>query len=230
MRRFAFGLVLLTFVSIIGCSSEAPPADPPAEASADSSGETPAVEASAPADLWWQHLGAMCGNAYAGRLVSTDAVDADFAEQTMVMHVRRCVEDRIEVPFHVGENRSRTWVLTRTEGGGIQLQHDHRHEDGSEDVVTLYGGQTADAGTETAQDFPADDYSKQLFEANELAASVANTWTMELVPGERFSYILRRPERHFQVDFDLSTTVEAPPAPWGHEDTTPAAETEESAE
>ncbi|MEM8964248.1 MAG: hypothetical protein AAGD38_22370 [Acidobacteriota bacterium] len=168
-------------------------------------------------DVWWSNLQALCGDAYAGALVSTDEADAALAGQPMVMHVRRCAPDRIEIPFHIGENRSRTWVLTRTDNG-IQLQHDHRHEDGSEDVVTLYGGTTAEAGTPVAQFFPADAYSKTLFEAQGLDVSVTNVWSMELVPGERFSYILRRPGRHFRADFDLRDTVAQPPAPWGHEE------------
>ncbi|MEM9294123.1 MAG: hypothetical protein AAGD01_20770 [Acidobacteriota bacterium] len=148
-------------------------------------------------------------------MTSDDAVDADLAGQAMVMHVRRCSEDRIEIPFHVGEDRSRTWVLTQLEDG-LQLQHDHRHEDGSEDVVTLYGGRTAEAGSQVVQYFPADEYSKELFTSNGLDASVANTWSVEIEPGKRFSYILRRPERHFQADFDLSVSVPEPPTPWGH--------------
>lgn len=107
-------------------------------------------------------------------------------------------------------------MLTR-KAETIHLQHDHRHEDGSEDQVTLYGGLSTDEGSAEAQNFPADEYSIRLFKENELSASVANTWSMEIVPGERFSYILRRPERHFQVDFDLHQAVEPPPAPWGHD-------------
>ena len=180
----------------------------------------PVASEEVPLDLWWDQLAALCGNAYAGELVSNDEADADLAGEPMVMHVRRCEENRLEVPFHIGENRSRTWVLTRPESGaetGLHLQHDHRHEDGSEDVVTLYGGVTEEPGSETVQLFPVDDYSIQLFEREGLSASVVNVWSMELIPGERFSYILRRPNRHFQVDFDLSETIDPPPAPWGHE-------------
>lgn len=176
------------------------------------------IAAKEPVDVWWNTLADLCGNAYGGAMVSDDAVDADFGAQSMVMHVRRCAPDRIEIPFQVGENKSRTWVLTRT-GQGIQLQHDHRHEDGSADEVTLYGGHTDELqpGDATAQHFPADDYSKQLFLTTGLDASVDNTWTMEIHPGKRFSYILRRPQRYFQVDFDLSQTVETPSPPWGED-------------
>lgn len=169
-----------------------------------------------PSGVWWRHLKALCGQAFAGRLVSDDAADAELADQAMTMHIRRCADDRLEIPFHVGDNRSRTWVLTRDDDD-IRLQHDHRHQDGSEDAVTLYGGHTTEPGTGVAQHFPVDPYSIALFEEHDLAASTVNVWTMEIVPGERFSYILRRPGRHFRADFDLTRTVDPPPAPWGHE-------------
>ncbi len=211
-------LIVLAALSVLtsACAKGSMPIEEPEPSSPvfDNSGLT--VVTTSPLDAWWGHLNALCGNAYGGTLTSEDASDSDLAEETMTMHVRRCDANRLEIPFHIGENRSRTWVLTRSEKG-LQLQHDHRHEDGSEDSVTLYGGLADGHGTEIAQYFPADEYSKQLFDANELTASVTNVWSMEIVPGERFSYTLRRPDRHFQVDFDLERKVELPPAPWGHD-------------
>lgn len=168
-------------------------------------------------DLWWQNVGRHCGHAYEGKLVSDDAADAAFADERLVMHVRECGERRIEIPFQVGEDRSRTWVLTRT-GDGIRLEHDHRHEDGSEDEITLYGGHTSDPGTAEIQSFPADERSRELFVANGIPQSAENVWSMEIVPGDRFSYVLRRTGRHFRVDFDLSRPVAPPPPPWGDEE------------
>lgn len=213
MRRVSLCLAAFFLLATAACGpkdSEQSPAvaGPREEASVEES-------KASPQDLFWNRLTALCGKAFEGAMVSADEADTALAGQVMTMHVRRCSEDRIEIPFHVGENRSRTWVLTRL-GDGLQLQHDHRHEDGSEDVVTLYGGRTTAVGTEDAQHFPADDYSKKLFEENQLAASVVNIWSLEIEPGERFSYILRRPQRHFQADFDLRATVPEPPTPWGH--------------
>ena len=210
-----FGRLFLAVLFTLTISCDENP-DPPGESS-DVPAE-PEHRASKPADVdvWWDHLNALCDKAFAGKLTSEDPADAAFAGQSMTMHVRRCEPERLEIPFHVGENRSRTWVLTRTEQG-LRLRHDHRHQDGSEDVVTLYGGYAESPGTQIVQSFPADDYSQRLFVDNELNASVDNVWSMEVVPGERFSYILRRPERHFQVDFDLGHAVDPPPAPWGHE-------------
>jgi hypothetical protein len=57
--------------------------------------------------------------------------------------------------IHVGENRSRTWIFSRTVQG-ILLKHHHRHEDGSEDAVTQYGSWTTLRGSASQQFFPTD--------------------------------------------------------------------------
>lgn len=169
-------------------------------------------------DAFFANLGSLCGQAFQGRVevdVPAGPANDAFAGKPLVMHVRECTPDSIRIPFHVGDDRSRTWVVTRT-AGGLRLKHDHRHEDGSPDAVTMYGGDTATAGTAIRQAFPVDAYSITMFEREGLAASVTNTWAMEVVPGERFAYELSRPGgRLFRVGFDLSKPVQAPPPPWG---------------
>jgi hypothetical protein len=169
----------------------------------------PQLAAGSPQDEFWKNLRALCGQAFEGRIVEgSAATDATFKDKTLVMHVRACGDDEIRIPFHVGENRSRTWVLTRTEGG-IRLKHDHRHEDG-----TQYGGDTAEAGTAEKQEFPADEFTAGL-----IPAAKTNIWTMIVEPGKIFGYGLRREaeNRRFRVEFDLTRPVPAPPAPWGSE-------------
>jgi hypothetical protein len=176
----------------------------------------------APADAFLAALAGHCGKAYAGRIVANEPAAAagapadPFEGETLVMHVRECTPGEIRVPFHVGDDRSRTWVITRTDDG-LRLKHDHRHEDGSSDVLTMYGGDTAAPGTATRQEFPADAASKALFERQGLKASVTNVWTIEIVPGQRYVYELARPGRLFRVDFDLTKPVPLPPPPWGSE-------------
>jgi hypothetical protein len=166
------------------------------------------------ADLF-DRLGELCGQAFAGRVVSEDPRDADWASQRLVMHVRECSEETIRIPLHVGEDRSRTWVISRTQTG-LRLKHDHRHEDGSEDVLTQYGGDTvAMPGAERAE-FPADAYSRELFEREGIPASMENVWSIVLTDAG-FTYALDRPDRHFEAEFDLTEPVETPPAPWGAE-------------
>src|SRR5688500_19589766 len=108
------------------------------------------------------------------------------------MHVRDCGPSGVEVAFHVGDDRSRTWVLTRT-AAGLRLKHDHRQEDGTPDDVTMYGGDTAEPGTGGRQEFPVDAESIAMFERAGLTASVTNTWAMEIEPQRRFLYELTRP-------------------------------------
>ena len=191
MKAFAaFAVVVLA-----GCASLSPPA--------------------LPQNVFFARLSALCGRAFEGRIVSPPtAADAAFAGKSLVMHVRECSVDAIRVPFHVGDDRSRTWVVTRT-GAGLRLKHDHRHEDGSEDKVTQYGGDTATEGTPARQEFPADQFTKELLIREGNAAGAANVWAMEVVPGETFAYELRRPNRFFRVEFDLSRPIAAPPPPWG---------------
>ena len=168
-----------------------------------------------PQDLFFARLAALCGKAYEGRIVSPP-VEADraFAGKRLVMHVRDCSADTIRIPFHVGEDRSRTWVVTRT-AAGLRLKHDHRHEDGTEDRLTQYGGDTVAGGTSARQEFPADDFTRDLLVREGNEAGAQNVWAMEVEPDRRFAYELRRPGRFFRVEFDLARPVPAPPPPWG---------------
>ncbi|XBQ16358.1 MAG: hypothetical protein ABL308_00425 [Oceanicaulis sp.] len=162
----------------------------------------------------FDRLSAFCGQAFEGAVTSEDPRDADFASERLVMHVRECGANEIRVPFHVGEDRSRTWVITRLEDGRLRLKHDHRHEDGSEDVLTQYGGDTETAAQGPRAEFPADAESRALFEREAIPASMQNVWSITVEDGA-FVYALDRPDRHFAARFDLTEPVAAPPPPWG---------------
>ena len=88
-----------------------------------------------PADAFFETLSDHCGKSYAGEITSNDAADADYANAPLVMEVRACSEDQIRIPFHIDDNRSRTWVITRTDDG-LRLKHIHRHMDGMLDPLT----------------------------------------------------------------------------------------------
>lgn len=163
---------------------------------------------------FWNALTEICGNAYTGTVTEAPAGDTTFAGRDLIMHVRSCTDDEIRIPFHVGRDRSRTWVISRTDTG-LRLKHDHRHEDGSEDVQTQYGGDTTDEGTAQRQEFPADAFTSEL-----IPEASTNVWTVEVAPGQAYVYALRREgtDRRFRIVFDLTQTVAAPPAPWGAQD------------
>ncbi|WP_340588501.1 hypothetical protein [Erythrobacter alti] len=190
---------------------------------------TPSVPAlPAPQEAFWEALSSHCGEAYEGALESEDARDADWAGKRMIAHWAECSDTRIAIAFHVedagqpdGWNRSRTWLVTRT-SEGLRLKHDHRHEDGHEDAVTQYGGDTLSTGSRRVQDFPVDAYSIALFERDGLDLSLTNVWRLEVDPaderGGRFTYQLTRrndPTRLFRVSFDASDPIAPPPPAWG---------------
>ncbi len=174
----------------------------------------PMVALASPADEYWDNLLELCGNAYEGELITHPEGETGFVDQRLVMHVRDCGEERIRIPFVVGDNLSRTWVLTRKDDR-IELKHDHRYEDGSPEEVTMYGGTSTNEGRTNEQYFPADEQTRQVIEE-----AFSNVWVMRVFPDEKFTYGLWRlgTPRVFQVDFDLTETVEAPEAPWGWED------------
>lgn len=180
-------------------------------------GRGKAPPAVAPQDEFLARLAALCGKAFEGRIaakVGGGAGPDPFEGKTLVMHVRECAPGVVRVPFHVGDDRSRTWVFTRTPAG-LRLKHDHRHKDGSPDDMNLYGGDAVDAGTAGKQSFPADQESKDMFVKGSIPQSAANVWVVGVEPGKTFSYALTRPGREFRVEFDLTREVAAPPPPWG---------------
>lgn len=159
-------------------------------------------------ERFWNALQPLCGKAFEGRLVEgTEPSDATMGAQRLVMHVRSCSADEIRIPFHVGSDRSRTWVITRS-GSGVRLKHDHRHEDGTPDRITQYGGDTRGTAGDVSLDFFADAETGAM-----LPAASSNVWTLRAEP-TTFSYSLRRVNRRFRVDFDVTTPVREPPPPW----------------
>jgi hypothetical protein len=155
----------------------------------------------APQDRFFERLLSLCGQSLEGRIVSPPvAADADFAGKRLVAHVRDCSPQEMRIPFSVGEDRSRTWIVTRT-GTGLRLKHDHRHEDGTEDKVSQYGGDTIASGSERRQEFPADQFTKELLVREGNTAGVNNVWAVEADRPAFLAYELRRPGRFFRVEF-----------------------------
>lgn len=168
---------------------------------------------------FYDKLAAECGNAYSGTVKhepDTEDNPAMFSEdQRMIVHFRECDDEQLKIPFHIHNesddswDRSRTWIITK-HGDGLELRHDHRKPDGSDDDFTMYGGFTIDFGTENRQDFQ----SMERTEAN----NAYSGWRIEMKPGERYTYgTVNDTIWDRVVEFDLSEPIEPPPAPWGHE-------------
>lgn len=211
-RRKALGrsrralLAVLGTAVLAGCAADAPQGSE----GPDASNGRPAPDGD-PQIVFWSSLESLCGQAFEGRVTESVPPDPSFEDSRLVMHVRSCELAEIRIPFHVGEDRSRTWVVSPT-AVGLRLKHDHRHEDGSEDEITQYGGDTRGQGDPDRQDFFADATTARL-----VPEAAGNVWTLEVVPGEVVAYGLRREgsDRRFRVEFDLTRPVEPPPPPWG---------------
>lgn len=165
-----------------------------------------------PAQIFWNTLQEHCGKAYEGVLELPEEDEA-FGGKRLVMHVRSCEENVIKIPFFVGDDRSRTWVLTLKDNK-ITLEHDHRHKDGTEDDINFYGGTASNSGKTDIQVFPANEHTQKL-----IPAAASNVWWITL-DDSTFTYNLKRlgTDRIFKVVFDLSKTIDTPQAPWGWEE------------
>ncbi|MDO5607677.1 MAG: hypothetical protein Q4G08_04385 [Capnocytophaga sp.] len=163
---------------------------------------------------FWENLQKHCGKSYEGTVTEGGREGDGFTGQRLVMQVLSCEPDRIRIPFYVGDDKSRTWVLTKNEQQLITLKHDHRHQDGSEDSVTQYGGQNPNFGFEQLQMFPAD-----METAERISYASTNLWWITL-DEKTFTYNLRRigSERVFTATFDLEKPIRFEAVPWGWEE------------
>lgn len=185
MRNLFFGLTILSSISLLHAQEKVP------------------------SQVFWENLQKHCGKAYSGQLADHSKND-DFMGKELKMHVISCQPHEIKIPFHVGDDHSRTWVLT-LQDQVIQLKHDHRHKDGSEDKITQYGGTNPNPGFENFQMFPADLETHQ-----RIPYASTNVWWITL-DDTKFTYNLQRAgsDKKFTVAFDLSKEVPKPQDPWG---------------
>lgn len=144
-------------------------------------------------------MSALCGQTFTGGIDYPDDPDHEMAGFEYTMIVESCSENEIRIPFHVGENRSRTWVLT-LDGDRLLFKHDHRHEDGSPEDLTMYGGYANDDGDAFRQYFPADDQTAEM-----LPEASTNVWMMHIdTINNRFVYYLERHnEPRFRAVFSM---------------------------
>ena len=103
-------------------------------------------------DKFFDSIRAHCGKAFSGSVEDSSNSTA-YTGRKFVLHIRDCSNTQIKMPLHVDDNSSRILVLTKRDGS-IELQHDHRHADGSSDALTLYGGYSAADSTVNVTNFP----------------------------------------------------------------------------
>src|SRR5690606_33704500 len=142
------------------------------------------------------------GKYFEGEIVAGGREGAGCVGQKLMMEVMSYSDREVRIPFCVGEDKSRTWILSYA-NNVLTLKHDHRHEDGAPDEVTLYGRTATNSGWDTLQMFPADVETCQLIDY-----ACQNVWWITM-DGDTFTYTLRRirPARWFSVKFDLAKAV-----------------------
>lgn len=166
-RSFVFVAFGLAITMLAGCQIVTPDANPQ--------------------QTFFSRINAICGARFEGQSTFPEDPGDAFRDKLLVAIVQKCDEEQIRIPFQVGGDQSRTWILRRV-AGGLELKHDHRHADGTADEVTMYGGTSDDSGSELAQSFPADEYTAQL-----IPEAASNEWFISLsADGERLTYYLER--------------------------------------
>jgi hypothetical protein len=152
---------------------------------------------------FFDNFQAICGNSYRGEEVYLDSIMTSWKPDEIIMHVNYCDDNQVRIPLHKGNDHSRTWILTKHEQG-LLFKHDHRHDDGTPDEITNYGGFAINGGTPLKQVFPAHEYEFALW-----PRFSDNEWTLEFNETKtEFSYSLRKAGKLlFQVDFDLENPI-----------------------
>jgi hypothetical protein len=140
------------------------------------------------------------GKSFEGKAIFPEGDKNPFAGKALRIIFEHCSDSLVRIPFHVGEDQSRTWVLS-LHPDGLLLKHDHRHADGTPDDITMYGGHASTPSGALSQHFPADAHTAQL-----IPAAATNEWRLILSEnGLTLSYQLYRDGRMcFHADFYLT--------------------------
>ncbi|MGJ8663338.1 MAG: hypothetical protein ACSHWU_06795 [Marinicella sp.] len=137
--------------------------------------------------MFFTHLKSMCGQVFEGASTFPEDPNHDFAGKKLVADFAQCDDSQVRIKFAVGEDHSRTWVITQSLQG-LLLKHDHRHHDGTPDEITNYGGWANDQGTEWQQYFAADQETADL-----IPAAATNVWMLHYEPESQvLTYDLKR--------------------------------------
>ncbi len=167
-------------------------------------------------DKFFNQIKALCGKAFSGGIVQDTSNSMAYRGKKFILHIRDCSDTQIKMPLHIDDNSSRILILTKRDtksGVSIKLQHDHRHQDGTSDDLTLYGGSTTDSGTVHIQDFPESAESIELTKAHAPTRTWPSVWSIHL-SSDDIVYQVVRPGRTIQTKFKLSNTVANPPKAW----------------
>jgi hypothetical protein len=146
-----------------------------------------AEEPAAAQKLFFENLRDLCGATFEGATEFPQDPNHPLGGKKLTIHFASCSDAEIRIPLQAGEDKSRTWILTLRDGR-LLLKHDHRHEDGTPDAQTNYGGWATPDGTASRQRFAADEETAKL-----IPEAATNVWTMEFDDAkQQFVYALER--------------------------------------
>jgi hypothetical protein len=159
----------------------------------------PTLQAKDTSNQFFENLKQHCDKTYEGKSVFPSNPEDPFYGKKLIMKVFFCTDKEIRIPFQVGKDQSRTWILTQTDKG-LLFKHDHRHADGTPDELTMYGGYANSNGTAWSQSFPADQQTKIL-----VPKGKTNIWHLTIDNDKKqFIYYLERHEKpRFKAVFEL---------------------------
>jgi hypothetical protein len=66
---------------------------------------------------FFNNIRKMCGQRFEGVTEFPQNADHPMVGKKLLMFVESCTEKEIRIPFHVGDDKSRTWILTFGEQG-----------------------------------------------------------------------------------------------------------------
>jgi hypothetical protein len=186
MKRFVLGIVLIMVFAPLPTQAK------------EASTKSPEFKTQ---KAFFNRLRKMCGKQFQGETNFPQNADHPMVGKKLVMSVASCTEKEIRIPFQVGEDKSRTWILTLSDKG-LLFKHDHRHPDGTPDQITMYGGWAAANGTSYLQRFPADPDTVKL-----IPEAATNVWTLQIIPEkQQFMYYLERNNQpRYRAYFNLKT-------------------------
>lgn len=132
----------------------------------------------------------LCGQRFEGEMTFPSEGQDSFAGKKLVAQLDRCSENQVRIPFSVGEDKSRTWLISKLDSG-LELKHDHRHKDGTPDDINLYGGITQSKGSNLSQSFFADAHTIAI-----IPEASTNVWTISLsADNNELTYHLERHQK-----------------------------------
>ena len=162
-------------------------------------------------DKFFDSIRAHCGKAFSGSVEDSSNSTA-YTGRKFVLHIRDCSNTQIKMPLHVDDNSSRILVLTKRDGS-IELQHDHRHADGSSDALTLYGGYSSADSTGNVTNFPESVESIEITKAHAPNRTYPSVWSI-ILSSEDITYQVVRPGRTIKSNFKFTDMVAHPPKAW----------------